>query len=353
MTKTPLEMQVVSCLGGDRTRLEVRPCPQPGEGELLLRLRSCGLCGTDLYKLSADTVVPGSVLGHEVVGEVVGVGARARGRDGERFRAGERVVVPHHVPCGDCSLCQRGSETVCAVFRENLLEPGGFSEYVLVRPRAVRRAVWNVPDHISDETSVFLEPAACVLRGIWRAGLSTDGSALVVGCGSMGLLHVAVMKAWSPALRVAVADPIAERRDLACRLGAGIACEPARAVGEVRRWTDDLGVDAVFDTVGGRPVLKDCIAAAREGGSIVLFAHAPPGEQGDVDLNQLFKGERRILGTYSSTPREQEAISDLLAGGRLDPSPLVTAQLPFSRFDDALHRVRSHRDLKVLLYPDT
>ena len=157
---------VIACLGGDATALQQRPVPQPGKGEILLRLRVVGFCGTDLFKLDSGTEKAGSVLGHELVGDVVGLGPGVT-----KFRQGERLVVPHHVPCGECVYCRRGSETMCEVFKENLMEPGGFADTILIRERAVEQAAHHIPKHISDEAAVFLEPAACVLRGIHRSAL--------------------------------------------------------------------------------------------------------------------------------------------------------------------------------------
>src|SRR4051812_44715888 len=200
-------------------RIEIRPGPAPGPGEMLLRLRCAGLCGTDLFKLRHGTAPAGAVLGHEIVGTVAVLGEGVRG-----FAPGDRVAVPHHVACGECALCRRGSEPLCPAFRDNLLMPGGFSEWVLVRERAVRQAAFGLPVHVTDEAAVFLEPAACVLRGIRQARLAETapppGGVAILGAGSMGLLHLLVLKAVHPDLRIAVSDPLEERLDLARRLGA-------------------------------------------------------------------------------------------------------------------------------------
>ncbi len=302
--------RVVACLGGEATGIELRPRPGAGPGELVLRLRVAGLCGTDLVKLRRGRVTAGQVLGHEVVGEVVAIGA---GVDG--FALGDRVVTPHHVACFQCSLCRRDSETLCPVFRENLLAPGGFAEHVRVGARAVALAARRVPATLADEAAVFLEPAACVLRGIRRAGLPESVSAdpaaavaLVLGAGSMGLLHLLVLRAVVPALVVVVSDPLPARRVLAEELGAARAVlpgEPARrAVAEL---SQGLGAEAVFDCAGGAAALTDGLACSREGGAVVLFAHGGPGERADFELDHLFKHERRVLGTYSSGLAEQAA----------------------------------------------
>lgn len=339
--------KVIACLGGDRTRVEQRRAPSPAEDELLLRLRVVGFCGTDLFKLDTGSVAPGMVLGHELVGEVVEHGSRVSG-----FQVGDRVVVPHHVPCGECHLCRSGSETMCPAFRENLLEPGGFSELVLVRGRAVRRAARRLPAHLSDEAAVFMEPAACVLRGIHRANLGETGLAVILGGGSMGLLHLLVLGASRPGISVVVVDPVEDRRLLAKKLGAAAACAPGEsAADEITRRSRGLGADAIFDTVGGAQTLAAGIDLTRQGGTVVLFAHAPDGARADFDLNSLFKHERRVVGTYSGGPAEQGEIFDMLVAGSFDPSPLATHRLPLEAFDQGIALVRQRKALKVLFTP--
>jgi L-iditol 2-dehydrogenase len=321
------------------------PRPVAGPGEILLALRCCGLCGTDLWKLENGGAPAGSVLGHEVVGTVVEAGAGVRG-----FRPGDRVAAPHHVACGECDDCRRGEEPLCAAFRENQLTPGGFSDLIRVGERAVRLAAFGLPDHLSDEAAVFLEPGACVLRGIYRSGLlervrsGVRATAAILGAGSMGLLHLLLLKALSPALRVAVADPLPERRELALALGAD--AQAADATGISGR------ADIVFDTAGGPAALAAALDLTRPGGTTVLFAHAALGERGELDLNPFWKAERRLLATYSSSLAEQRDVFRLLVTGRLDPAPLVTHRLPLSRFAEAVALARDRRALKVLLTPD-
>ena len=341
--------RVVACLGGYKTRIEMRPRPVPGRGEFLMRMRVTGLCGTDLFKLETATVAPGAVLGHEVVGEV-----EALGEGVGKFAIGQRVVVPHHVSCLECEYCRRGSETMCRTFKENLLEPGGFAEHILVRPRAAALAARAVPDGLGDEAAVFMEPAACVLRGVQRSGVGREGLAVVQGAGSMGLLHVLVLRAVLPGVRVVAVDPVADRQRLAERLGAARGTPPGEATAEaVREISNGLGADAVFDTVGGAGPLRSALDLTREGGSVVLFAHAPAGGRADFDLNHLFKHERRVLGAYSGGLAEQAEVFRALESGRLDPTPLVTHRLPLEDFDRAVEVLRSRIGLKVLLYPKT
>lgn len=349
MTQTAVEAsyRVVACAGGNRVRVEARPVPEPAREELLLRLRVVGLCGTDLFKLDSGRLSPGGVLGHELVGEVV-----VAGDDLSGFASGDRVAVPHHVPCGECHLCRSGSETMCPAFGENLLEPGGFSELILVRPRAVMHAARRIPDSVADEAAVFLEPAACVLRGIRRSELPENGVAAVLGGGSMGLLHLLLLNATTRGVRVVVVDPVAERRQLALALGAVLSCPPGEAaLAQVLELSRGAGADAVFDTAGGARALSAGLELSRAGGSLVLFAHAPEGERADFEINALFKRERRVLGTYSGGLNEQAMVFEMLVSGAFDPTPLVTHRLPLEQFDRGVALARAGEALKVLFTP--
>ncbi len=344
---------VVACLGGDRTALEQRPAPRPDAGEILLALRVVGFCGTDLYKLDTGTAAPGSVLGHELVGDVIALGGGV-----DKFSIGDRVAVPHHVSCGECVYCRRGNETMCEVFRENLLVPGGFADTIVVRARAVEQAAKRLPEDLSDKAAVFMEPAGCVLRGIRRAGLegtpTAPPSAVVMGAGSMGLLHLLVLNAVFPDANVTVIDPVGERRAMAEKLGAALTSEPGEAALEaVMASTGGDGVDAAFDTVGGAKTLDTGLKLTRQGGSVVLFAHAPGDGAAEVDLNSVFKFERRILGTYSASVEDQAEIFELLSSGALDPSPLVTHTMALDDFEVGVSLARNHQALKVLFTPSS
>lgn len=338
---------VVACRGGDATALEPRPVPQVGVGEMLLKLRVVGFCGTDLFKLDTQAAAPGTVLGHELVGEVLEVGA-----DVANFTMGDRVAVPHHVPCGECLYCRRGNDTMCETFRENLMAPGGFADTVLIKARATAQAAHRLPDHVSDAAAVFVEPAACVLRGVNRSDVPADGLAVIQGGGSMGLLHLLVLKAARPGIRTMVVDPQADRRQLALKLGADAAAEPGDAArAALDGISDNAGADAVFDTVGGAGPLRAALGLTRQGGSVVLFAHAPDGQVADFDLNDLFKYERRVLGTYSGALAEQFEVFHLLETGAFDPTPLVTHTMPLDDFQEGVALVRARRALKVLFTP--
>ncbi len=326
--------------GDGHLQVESVPVPKPDRGEALIATRLSGVCGTDLVKLDQRRTTPGTVLGHELVADVLEVG------DGCPLKVGQRTVAVHHVACGECRLCRADAETQCPTFRENLLEPGAFSEVVLLRARACTEAVWPLPEHVTDEAAIFLEPAACVLRSVTK-GLPSDlqrPTVIVLGAGSMGQLHGLVLKIARPDAGVLVLEPRPERRQQARRAGLEVA-PPEDLESKLEQLGSPDGVDAVFDTAGGHQALMTALSAVRPGGRCVLFAHSKSPEPFDLDL--VFKSEKAVVGSYSGGRAEQQTIFRWLSEGDLDPAPLTTHIVPLDEVDKALELCRRAGALKV------
>lgn len=334
-------MKVVVFRGLERLVAEDWPRPAIGPGELLLRLRGCGLCGSDIAKLTPATKVP-SVFGHELVGDVI-----ERGAGVEDFVVGDRVVAAHHVPCGDCHYCRRGSVSMCRRFKASHLDPGGFAEYVRVPAPNVRQATFRVPAHVSDEAASFVEPLGCCLRAVRRAGVRPGDTAAVIGLGSIGGLFVVLLKhAGAVVLGV---DPLAERRDLARRLGA-VAVEASLRPETVRELSQGRGADQVFVTGGGADAVGAAAAALRDGGAVHVFAGgvAPAIP---VPLEALYHRELTISATYSSSPADLAEAHRLMTTGAIVVDGLISHRLPLERLADAVALMRERRALKVYLTP--
>jgi L-iditol 2-dehydrogenase len=319
------------------------PRPVIGAGELLLQLRGCGLCGSDIAKIGAAATKVPVVLGHEVVGAVVEIGAGVTG-----FARGDRAVAAHHVPCGECHFCRRGSESMCAAFKTSHLDPGGFAEFVRVPAANVRHATFKVPAHVSDEAASFVEPLACCLRAVRRARVERGDTALVVGLGSIGCLFVQLLR--RAGARVVGVDLLADRAVLATRLGAEAAGTPEAMAPLVRALSAGRGADQVVVTGGGTAVLPWAAAALRDGGSLHYFAGGG-GDTLPLPLETLYKRELTVSATYSSSPADLAAAFALVVAGEVRVEVLFSHHLPLDRLDEGVALMRRQVALKVFVTP--
>jgi L-iditol 2-dehydrogenase len=328
---------------GGRLAAEAWPAPAIRAGELLLKLRGCGLCGSDIAKVGASSTKLPVVLGHEVVGDVV-----ERGAGVDVFAVGDRVVAAHHVPCGRCHYCARGSESMCAAFKASNLDPGGFAELVRVPAENVRHATFRIPAHVSDEAASFVEPLACCLRAVRRSRVAEGDTAVVVGLGSIGCLFVQLFR--RAGARVVGVDLIADRAALAKRLGAESAGAPDDVAGAVHELSDGRGADQVMITGGGAAVLPWAVVRVRDGGHVHYFAGGT-GDTMPVALETLYKRELTFMSTYSSPPADLAAAFALVAAGEVVTEPLFSHRLPLDRLDEAVALMRRQAALKVFVTP--
>jgi L-iditol 2-dehydrogenase len=319
------------------------PRPVAGAGELLLRVRGCGLCGSDIAKIVAPETRGPAVFGHEVVGDVVEAGEGVAG-----FGVGDRVVAAHHVPCGTCHYCRRGSESMCRAFKASNLDPGGFAEYVRVPPANVRHASFRIPDHLTDEEASFVEPLACCLRAVDRARVEPGDTAVVVGLGSIGCLFTQLLARAGAA--VVGADPLAPRAALARELGAREAGDAETAAKAARETSEGRGADHVIVTGGGADVLGWAAALTRDGGAVHYFAGGP-GDALPLPLATLYHHELTITTTYSSSPATLARAFWLLAAGKVDVERLITHRLPLDRLAEGVDLMRRREALKVYVTP--
>jgi L-iditol 2-dehydrogenase len=327
--------------GGGRLDAGEWPRPTIGPGELLVRVRGCGLCGSDIAKILDPATRAPAVFGHEVVGDVAETGEGVAG-----FAGGDRVVVAHHVPCGRCHYCQRGSESMCREFKRSHLDPGGFAEYVRVPAGNVRGATFRVPAHVSDEEASFVEPLACCLRAVERARVEPGDTAVVVGLGSIGCLFVQLLRRAG----AAVVGVDQDEPRVALARGFGVeAAAPAEAAALARQRSDGRGADHVVVTGGGAAVLPWSVDLLRDGGAVHYFA----GGEGalGVPLATLYHRELTVTATYSSSPATLTRAFWLIAAGKVDVAGLVSHRLPLARLAEGVALVRARQALKVYVTP--
>ena len=328
--------------GGGRLVAEEWPRPAIGEGEVLLRLLGCGLCGSDIAKIVDPTTSAPVVLGHEVVGEVVTLGAGVTD-----CAIGDRVVAAHHVPCGECHYCRRGSESMCRAFKASNLDPGGFAEYVRVPAANARHAMFRVPGHVSDEAASFVEPLACCLRSVRRARVEPGDTIVVVGLGSIGCLFVQVLRDAGAA--VVGCDPIAERAAIARRLGAAAAGPAEAAAAAQRELSGGRGADQVIITGGGTDALPWAVESLRDGGTVHYFAGG--ADTLPLRLETLYHRELTLTATYSSSPADLAEAFRLIVAGAIAVDRLVTHRVSLGGLHRGVDLVRRREALKVYVTP--
>src|ERR1035441_8849428 len=311
--KIPSSMRAVVYRGVDDLRLETVPVPVIGPGELLVKVATCGVCGTDLKKIHTGSHSAPRIFGHEMAGTIVRVG-----EGGNRFGLGERVVVHHHVPCGDCYYCRKKMPTQCTLYKKVGVtagfEPsgGGFAEYIRVMDWIVAsRGVVHIPESIPFEQAAFVEPVNTVLKGVKLLDLAPDDTVLVIGQGPIGLMHASL--AHRTGARVLTSDLYPERHAIAAKFGLKdpIHAGSENVVERVFAETEGRGADAVILAVGGNALIQTAMDAVRPGGKVMLFAQTQHGEV-VIDPGAVCMDEKTLMGSYSSSFEILDEVTDLV-----------------------------------------
>ncbi len=308
-------------------------------GELLIRTAACGICSGDLMEWYLERKV-NTVLGHEVVGHAEEVGA-----DVKHVKPGQLVFVHHHAPCMTCRYCRSGDPVQCATWRQSKLDPGGMAEFIRVPEVNVRSDTFPIDD-LTPEVGIFIEPLACSVKALSRLGDRPRDTAVIVGCGVMGLLNIMAARALgTKTIRAVEPDP--HRRECALRCGADEALTPDEAR---KALTGEDAADFVVVGPGDPAVIRESLAYVRNGGSVVLFTPTPAGSQTSMDLNDLYFREISLVPSYSCGPQETRRAHDLLRRGAVDVAPLITHSFSIDRVQEAYDTAKGGgKALKVMV----
>lgn len=334
-------------------RVETVPVPAIGPGELLVRVHTCGICGTDLKKIATGSHSAPRIFGHETAGEVAAVGAGVT-----RFRPGDRVMVFHHIPCGECFYCRNKVFAQCPVYKKvgatAGFEPsgGGFAEYVRVMDWIVERGVELIPDHVSFEQASFVEPVNTCQKAIESLALKPGEVVLVMGQGPIGILLA--LLAQRAHVRVVASDLYVERLKISESLGIvqTVDATAARPLETVRDLTDGRGADAVILAVPGNKLIREAIDAARPGGRVMLFAQTQRS-LAEFDPAAVCVDEKTLLGSYSASVDLQKESVDFVFHSGLDLAGLISHRFPLEQAVEALHLAANPRpeSLKIVIQP--
>ena len=355
--KVPSSMRAVVYRGVNDLRLETVPVPAIGPGELLVKVATCGVCGTDLKKIHTGSHSAPRIFGHEMAGTIVRVGQGAAG-----FAVGERVVVHHHVPCGECYYCRKQTFAQCPVYKKvgatAGFEPsgGGFAEYIRVMDWIVaNRGVVPIPAGVPFEQAAFLEPVNTVLKAVKLLNLAADETVLVIGQGPIGVMLAALAR--RSGARVLTSDLYPQRHAIAAGFGLDHPIDAGRenAVERAFAATDGRGADAVILAVGGTALIQTAMDAVRPGGKVMLFAQTQH-EKANFDPGAVCMDEKTMLGSYSASAAILDEVTALVFGGYrngFDLTQLISHRFPLERAVEAIE-IASHPtacSMKIMIEP--
>jgi len=327
-------------------RLEKMPVPTIGPGELLVKVVASGICGSDVMEWYRIKKAP-RVLGHEIAGEIVEVGKGVQG-----YNIGDRVFVSHHVPCNTCHYCLNGHHTVCDTLRTTNFDPGGFAEYIRVPEINVDRGTFILPEEISFEEGVFIEPLACVLRGQRLAKLKPGQSVFVIGSGISGVLHIALAKA-SGAGRVIASDINDFRLKSARQSGADeillaeeVSPERIRAINQGRL------ADLVIVCAGSQSAYRQGFLSVDRGGTVLCFGLLQPGIDLSFPFFDFWNDGITLLPTYGGAPIDILQAIELIQAKRLPLREMITHRLPLAEIKLGFQLVAEAKEsIKVIIKP--
>ncbi|HEV1995397.1 MAG TPA: alcohol dehydrogenase catalytic domain-containing protein [Candidatus Acidoferrum sp.] len=333
-------------------RVEEVPVPGVADGEVLIKVAACGICGTDIKKIYHAYVPPPQILGHEVAGSVVAIG-----RGVTKWKLGDRVMSFHHIPCGACFYCERRLFSQCQQYKTTGLtggftpNGGGFAEYVKAMPWVAERGIVALPDNVSFEEATFIEPINTILKAVQKARVAAGETVLIVGCGPIGLQLLMVAKL--EGAKLYTSDPMAVRRAKSLTLGALESFDPSdgKLVEHMKGRTEGRGADAVLVAVAHPSVVVDALAAARPGGRVLLFAANDPVTRIEFPAAAVGIDEKEILGSYSAAVDIQEAGAGLVLKKKLPVMDIVTHRFPLARIQEGLDLAAkpTAESLKILI----
>ena len=339
-------MRVAMYYNNRDIRLEEIPTPQVSPGELLVKVVASGICGSDVMEWYRIKKAP-RVLGHEIAGEIVEVGKEVK-----TYKVGDRVFVSHHVPCNTCQYCLNGFHTLCDTLRSTNFDPGGFTEYLRVPRINVDRGVFVLPDEITFDDAVFIEPLACVLRGQRLARLKPGQSVFIIGSGISGVLHIALAHA-SGAGKIIASDISEYRLKAAKQFGADetmLAKEVNPA--KIREINQGRLADLVIVCAGTISAYTQALQSVDRGGTVLCFAPLEPGLNFVFPFFEFWNDGITLMSTYGGSPLDITNAIELIRTQDLPIREMITHRLPLKDTGLGFQLVAEAKDsIKVIIEP--
>jgi L-iditol 2-dehydrogenase len=330
---------MLACLlkGSEKVILEDVPIPVIGAGEVLVQMKACGICGTDLEKIKGELDSHG-ILGHEPSGIIKSVGKNV-----SNFKPGDRVVVHHHVPCYTCINCTMGDYTLCSSFKSSNIDPCGFAEYFRVPEfNTIRGAIVRVPTNLGFDVASLIEPTACCIRAINKANVRPFDNVLIIGLGPTGLTQVQLLRPLTEG-KIAGIDFLEARREAASKYGTDHELDPSDENLEASLKQLLKQTDLVIVSTGNPAALALGLRLVDKGGRLLLFG--APGTHSLIELNYggLFAKQVQFTTSYSCVESEIRTAINLVSQGSLDLQHLITDKFTLNEAVEAFHHARSSR----------
>lgn len=351
--RVPGSMLAAVYRGVNDVRLETVPVPEIGDDEILIRVHTCGICGTDLKKIATGSHSAPRIFGHETSGTVAAVGRQVK-----QFSPGDRVMAFHHIPCGQCYYCRAKTFAQCETYKKvgctAGFEPsgGGFAEYVRVMNWIVRQGTVRIPDGVSFEQASFVEPVNTCMKGIERLALQPGETVFTIGQGPIGIMLSVLAK--RSGTSVITSDLYEQRLTISRAFGLEntIRTSQVDAVGETRRLTGGRGADAAILAVGGNNLIRTAMDAVRPGGRILLFAQTQHGDA-SFDPAAVCMEEKTLIGSYSASIDLQEESVRFVMGHEIALEKLISHRFPLQEAVEALHLAAHPQpdSMKIVIQP--
>jgi L-iditol 2-dehydrogenase len=339
-------MKVAMYYNNNDVRIEEMPVPSIGDKELLVKVKASGICGSDVMEWYRIKKAP-RILGHEITGDIVEIGKNVK-----KYKIDDRVFVSHHVPCYTCMFCLNNQLTLCHTLHSTNFYPGGFAEYLRVPEINVDRGMFVLPEEMSYAEGVFIEPLACVVRGMKTAGMKSGQTILIIGSGISGLLHIKLAKAWK-AGKIFATDVEEYRLKAAKKFGADVVINAKDDVPEqIKKHHDGKLVNLTVLCTGALPAVQQALQSVEAGGTILFFAPTEPGVDVPFPLFELWNKQITMVSTYAGSPEDINTAIDLIKSKKVNVVDMISHILPLSDAAKGFQLVAKAKDsMKVILKP--
>jgi len=341
------KMKVAMYYSNNDVRIEEMPIPKINDNELLVKVIASGICGSDVMEWYRIKKAP-LVLGHEISGII-----EKAGKNVKKFKKGDRIFVTHHVPCNECSFCQDGKYTLCHTLHTTKFYPGGFAQYLRVPEINIRHGTFILPKEVSFDEGTFVEPLACVVRGLRTANYRKGKTVAVLGSGMAGILNIKLAKAYG-AKKIFATDVDDYRLKFAEKIGADVVINAKENVAEqIKKHNNGKLADFVILCAGVPTAVRQAIESVEFGGTILWFAMTPPGVDVPVPFFDIWNKQIKMYSTYAGAGKDITDAIELLKSKKVDVNDMITHKLPMNKTPEGFKLVaNAKKSMKVIIEPN-